>query len=64
MGIGKDRPLWRFKWHIVIIYIALMAIVLLAILTEIFETPEAGQIPPFVWLLGGFVLLIAVLIML
>jgi len=64
MDIKKDRLLWRFKWHIVIIYIALMAVVLLAILTGIFGTPEEGQIPPVVWLLGGFVLLIVVLIML
>lgn len=64
MDMKKDRLLWRFKWHIVIIYIALMAVVLLAILTGIFGTPEEGQMPPVVWLLGGFVLLIVVLIML
>jgi len=64
MAMRKDRFLWRFKWHIVIIYIALMAVVLLAILTGIFGTPEEGQIPPVIWLLGGFVLLIVVLIML
>ncbi len=64
MDMRKDKFLWRFKWHIVIIYIALMAVVLLAILTGIFGTPEEGQIPPVVWLLGGFVLLIVVLIML
>ncbi len=64
MNMEKDRFLSRFKWHIVIIYIALMAVVLLAILTGIFGTPEEGQIPPVVWLLGGFVFLIAVLIML
>jgi len=64
MDVKKDRLLCRFKWHIVIIYIALMAVVLLAILTGIFGTPEEGQIPPVVWLLGSFVLLIVVLIML
>ena len=64
MNTGKDRLLWRFKWHIVIIYIALMAVVLLVIFTKIFETPQAGQIHPLVWLLGGSVLLIAILIML
>jgi len=64
MDMRKGRLLWRFKWHIVIIYIALMAVVLLAILTGIFGTPEEGQIPPVVWLFGGFVLLIVVLIML
>lgn len=64
MNTRKDRPLWRFKWHIVIVYIALIAVVLLVIFTKIFETPQAGQIPPLVWLLGGSVLLIAILIML
>ncbi|MHC4460906.1 MAG: hypothetical protein ACYS6W_01210 [Planctomycetota bacterium] len=64
MGMGKDRFLSRFKWPMVIIYIALMAVVLLALLTEIFETPEKGQLPDLVWLLGGFVLLITIVIML
>ena len=64
MDMRKDRLLWRFKWHIVIVYIALIAVVLLVIFTEIFETPEAGQMPDLVWLLGGFILLIAALIML
>jgi len=64
MDIRKNRFLSRFKWYIVIVYIALMVVVLLAILTGIFETPEEGQIPQLVWLLGGFVFLIAVLIML
>jgi len=23
MAVGKEGPLWRFKWHIAVIYIAL-----------------------------------------
>jgi len=64
MDSGKDRPLWRFKWHIVVICIALIAVVLLIVFTTIFRTPEAGLIPQFVALLSVLALLVAVLIML
>jgi len=62
--MGKDRPLWRFKWHFVIIYIALMAVLLLTVLTNIFQTPEEGQMPQLVWLLATLVLLGTVILIL
>ncbi len=64
MNFGKDKPLWRFKWHIVAIYIALITVALLTVFTNIFQTSEAGSIPQLIWLLGILVLLIAVIIML
>jgi phosphopantetheine adenylyltransferase len=64
MDIRKDRPLWRFKWHFVIIYIALIAVVLLTFLTNIFQTPEEGQMPQLVWLLAALVLLVTVILIL
>jgi hypothetical protein len=64
MGLGKDRPLWRFKWHFVIISIALIAVVLLAIFTNAFQTPKKGEILQLVWLLAALALLATVILIL
>ena len=64
MDLGKDRPIWRFKWHMVAIYVALLAVVLLTVFTDILQTSQAGAIPQLVWLLVALVPLVAVLIML
>ena len=64
MNFGKDRPVRQFKWHIVIICIALIVMVLLTFFTNIFQTSEGSQIPQLIWLLGASILLVAVLIML
>ena len=64
MNLGKDRPLWRFKWHIVIICIALLAVFLLAFFTDIFQTSEIGSVQHLVWLLGALIFLSALLAML
>jgi hypothetical protein len=61
MSLGKDRPLWRFKWHFVIISIALIAVVLLAIFTNVFQT---GEILQLVWLLAALALLATVILIL
>jgi len=64
MDRAKDSLLWRFKWHIVIICIALSAIFLLALFTDIFQTVETGLMRHLVWLLGALVFLSALLAML
>ncbi len=64
MDFGKDSMLWRFRWHIVIICVALIVIVLLTIFTNVFQTSGESQIPQLVWFFGVLLLLIAVLIML
>lgn len=65
MGFGKDRPLWRFKWQLVIIYIALIAVVLLAVIADIFLPPQqGGKILQLVWLFAALVLLTAVILIL
>ncbi len=61
MNSGKDKLLWRFKWRIVIITIALIAVALLAVIAGILLTPRA---PQFVGLLIGLLLLAAVITML
>jgi hypothetical protein len=67
MNLGKDKPLWRFKWRLVIIsiaLIALIAVVLLAVFTSIFQIPKEGQILQLVWLLATLVLLATVILIL
>jgi len=64
MDIAKNSPLRRFRKHLIIIYIALTAVLLAAVFTNIFQTSEAGEIPPLVWLLAVVVILIAAVVML
>lgn len=64
MDLGKNGLLGRFKWHTVIIYAALIVVFLLVSFTEIFRTPQEGQIPQFVWLLAVLVLLVTIILML
>ena len=63
MEPGQDSFLWRFKWHIVIICVALTIVFLLAVFTRLFETAEAGSLRYLVWLLGALVFLSALLAM-
>jgi len=64
MDLGNDSFLWRFKWHIVIICVALAIVFLLAIFTNIFLTSEINVLRHLVWLLGALVFLSALLAML
>jgi len=63
MGFGKDRPLWRFKWHYVVIFIALIVVVLLAKFTDVFQTSEILLLQ-LVWFLVFLALLAAVILIL
>jgi len=63
MGLGRESFWGRYRW-LVIIYILLIAVVLLALLTDIFKTPEPGKIPQLAWLLGFAILLVAVIALL
>lgn len=58
MNLGESRPLWRFKRHIITIYIAIIAAVLLAALIVIFRTQETNSTPQFVWLLVALIFLV------
>jgi len=64
MDMRKDRLLWRFKWHIVIVCVALLIVFVLALLTPIFQTSETGSLQYLVGLLGALVFLSALLAML
>ncbi len=65
MNLGKDKPLRRFKRQSIITYIALIAIVLLAVLAGIFLTPqEEVKMLQIVWLIAALVLLVTVILIL
>jgi ABC-type multidrug transport system fused ATPase/permease subunit len=62
MGLGKDRSLGRFKWYLVIISVTLIAVVLLARFTDVFQA--GGIILQAVWLLVFLALLATVIFIL
>jgi hypothetical protein len=65
MGLGKDKPLGRLTWRFVIIPIALIAVVLLIVLADIFLPPQVGgRILHFAWLLTALVLSATVILIL
>ncbi len=65
MKIAKDSFIWRFKWHIAaVIYVVLILVILLVTFTDVFETSQENQIPQLVWLLGGAVVLVALIMIL
>ena len=64
MDLGKYSFLRRFKWHIVIICTVLIAMFLLMVFTDIFETSEGILMPQLLRLFGVLLLLAVVLIIL
>jgi ABC-type multidrug transport system fused ATPase/permease subunit len=54
----------KFRWHIIIVLIALLVGFLLVVFTDVFQTPQVGSMAQLVWSLGVLVLFIAVTIML
>ena len=64
MDSGKDGFLWRFKWHILIICVALAVVVALTLFTDVFQKSEADLLNQLIWLLGALVFLIGLLAML
>ena len=64
MDSRKDSFLWRYKWHIVIVCIAVAIVILLQFYTELFEPSETNLLRQLVFLLGALVFLSALLTML
>jgi len=64
MDSQKDSFLKRFKWHIVIICVALAIVAWLTIFTDIFQAEKTSLLRQLVLMLGGLVLLSAFLAML
>lgn len=61
MDLGKSNLLGRFKYFL-IIYGVIIAIVLLALFTDVFKTKEAGAIPSIVWVLVAFMFMVTLII--
>jgi hypothetical protein len=64
MNLEKDELLRRYKWHIVIIFTALILVFLLTFFTDLFEAFAPGSISQLIWLLGTLVFLGVVVSML
>ena len=64
MDSNKDSFLWRYKWHIVIICIALAIVAAMTFLTDLFQPSETNMLRQLVFLLGALIFLIALLVML
>ncbi len=64
MNSEKDSFLQRFKWHIVIICVALAIVIVLTMFTNIFHAAETNLLRQLVFMLGGLVFLSALLAML
>ncbi|MHC4397092.1 MAG: hypothetical protein ACYS1A_15745 [Planctomycetota bacterium] len=63
MNFGNSKLLWRFKWHIVVVYMVLLALLLLlAFLTS--DETGPSLVPSFIGFIGGSLLLAAVIVIL
>jgi len=64
MNSENDSFLRRFKWHVVIIFIALVIVVLLTLFTSIFQKSQTDLLRQLVFILGALVFISALLTML
>ena len=64
MDSRKDSFLWRFKWHIVVICVAVAIVIILTFFTDLFQPSETNLLRQLVFLLGALVFLSALLTML
>ncbi len=64
MNSQKDSFWQRFKWHIVIIGIAVAIIIILTMFTDVFQSSESTLLPQLILVLGVLVALSALLAML
>lgn len=59
MDSGKNGQVWRYRWHIAIIAVTLVAVLLLAVFTDVFQKSESVRQP--LELLGSLIFLGALL---
>ena len=64
MSSENDGFLSRFKWHVVIICVAFALVLILTLLTDIFQKSQTGLLRQLVFMLGALVFISALLTML
>ena len=64
MNLSKKQSIWQFKWHIIVIFIVLLAVIALAVFTNIFQASKASELLLPLVLLAGLVILISVVALL
>ena len=57
----KNKPLSLFRKHLIIIYVAVIAVALLTVFTNIFGDTDRNLVPSLVWFIGLLILIIAVI---
>lgn len=64
MDSRKDGGIWQYKWHIVVICIAVAIVLVLNLYTDIFQSSETDSLRQLLFLLGALIFLIALLVIL
>jgi hypothetical protein len=64
MDPRKDSLFWRFKWHIIVVSIVVLAGILLSIFTDTFRSSDIGSMPPLILPLATLLLLAAIILVL
>jgi len=64
MSSKNDGFIRRFKWHLVIICVALVIVLVLTLFTDIFQKSQTGLLRQLVFILGALVFISALLTML
>jgi len=64
MGSGNDSFFRRYKWHVVIICVALLGVVFLTLFTDVFQKSQTDTLRQLVFMLGALVFICALLTML
>ena len=64
MDSRKDSFIWRYKWHILIIFIAVAIVVFLNFYTDLFQPSETNRLRQYVLFFGAMISLFALLTML
>jgi len=64
MDSRKDGGVWQYKWHIVVICIAVAIVLVLTLYTDLFQPSETNLLRQLVFLFGALIFLIALLVML
>ncbi|MFH1370930.1 MAG: hypothetical protein ABII09_06555 [Planctomycetota bacterium] len=64
MDFGKGGPMGRFIKYLLITYGVIVAVVLLVFFTDVLKTKQDNELPPIIWLLAAFLLMVTLIIIL
>jgi hypothetical protein len=59
MDLGKDSPIWRYKWHITIVVVVVLAVLVLSSFADSRRSSEGVTTSGFIWPVAGLAILAA-----